>query len=163
MSVLVVGATRILRPAVLALAADGEGVVAVSRTAADLDVLAAEVAGVVPVPADALDVDGLGAALTELRLRPTAGLCYLPGADAAVRRRLAALVDGPLVQLVPSAWAAPDAQPQDVGGPALQLGWTGEPARWHTSDEVSAAALDVLRDGRDAVLGRVRPWDERPG
>jgi hypothetical protein len=162
-TVLVIGATRILRPAVVTLAGGGATVVAGSRSAADLDALAAQVPGVVPVPADGLATGGLGTALTDLRLRPTGGLCYLPGADAAVRRQLAALVDGPLVQLLPSAWAAPDAQRQDVGGPSLQLGWTGDPARWHTPEEISTAALDVLHKGRDAVLGRVRPWEERPG
>jgi hypothetical protein len=160
-TVLVIGATRILRPAVTGLATTGADVLAVARTASDLDLLAGEVPAVVPVPCDALDVEALGAALAG-HPRPAAGLCYLPGAEADVRRGLAALVDGPLVQLLPSAAAAPNAEPADVGGPVLQLGWTGDPPRWHSPDEISAAALAVLSTREDAVLGTVRPWTDRP-
>ena len=159
---LVVGATRILRPAVRTLVDDGATVVAVARSTADLEALAVEVGAVVPVAADCLDAGSLGDTLARRGLRPAAALLYCPTAGLVVHRRLAALVDGPAVQLLPSGWAAPDAAAVDLGGPVLQLGWTGDPPRWHTPAEISMAALDVLSSGVDAVLGRVRPWQERP-
>lgn len=160
--VLVVGATGILRPAAVALAASGVTVLAVARTRQDLERLAQAAPGVVPVVADCLRPEEVVAALATTGPRPLSGLCYCPAADAAGRRALAALVDGPLLQLLPSAWAEPDAAAPDAGGPVLQLGWTGVPPRWHTPDEVSTAALEAWREGRDAVLGRVRPWADRP-
>jgi hypothetical protein len=160
--VLVVGATGILRPAVRSLSAAGRHVVAVARSAGDLHQLAVEVRGVVPLAQDCLDPDALGGALSVMGLEVRAGIAYCPAADRAVLRGLAAVVGGPLVHLLPSAWAAPGGRRPRVRGPVLQLGWTGDPPRWHTPDEVSAAALAVLASGDDAVLGRVRPWTDRP-
>jgi NAD(P)-dependent dehydrogenase (short-subunit alcohol dehydrogenase family) len=161
-TVLVVGATGILRPATVSLAASGATVLAVARTRQDLERLADATPRVVPVVVDCLRPDAVAVALATTGRRPTSGLCYCPAADAAGRRGLAALVDGPLLQLLPSAWAEPGAAVPDVGGPVLQLGWTDDPPRWHSADEVSAAALDVLASGMDGVLGRVRPWTDRP-
>ena len=46
----------------------------------------------------------------------------------------------------------------------LVLGWAEDEgaARWHSPEEISAAALDVLFTGHGRVLGVVRPWDRRP-
>ncbi|MFF7331854.1 hypothetical protein [Streptomyces sp. NPDC008150] len=188
--VLVVGATRILRPAVRTLAARGARVTAVARDAAALDVLAREHEGRVrPLAADVTTAD-LGA-----RLRRAAGpdgfsgaVVYAPTAPARtvvdVLRPL--LPRGPLVLLLTSEWAAPaphgHARPAgptawtpDLLPPALRarpacrplvLGWRRrtDGARWHTPEEISAAALELLDTdaGTSAVLGTVRPWADRP-
>jgi hypothetical protein len=71
-----------------------------------------------------------------------------------------------------SRWAAPGAPaPPWAGMPgvvALQLGWAAQGARgsrWHTPEEVSAAAMGELAAPwapRTVVLGSVRPWSARP-
>lgn len=184
--VLVVGATRVLRPAVRALAARGASVAAVARTASELDALARESPGDVrPLVADAT-ADDFGA-----RLRRAGGPAGFTGAlvyapvlppRAVTGQVAAALGAAPLVLILTSEWAAPgngapasapwaphllpaEARP---GGPRrpLVLGWrgTGPGTRWHTPEEISAAALALLDDphGADAVLGEVRPWTARP-
>ncbi|MEV0845068.1 hypothetical protein AB0J21_04120 [Streptomyces sp. NPDC049954] len=184
--VLVVGATRVLRPAVGTLAARGASVTAVARTAGELDALARESPGDVrPLAADAT-ADDFGA-----RLRRAGGpagftgaLVYAPALPPrAVTGQVAASLDaGPLVLILTSEWAAPGngapasaawaphllpagARPGDACRP-LVLGWrgTGPAVRWHTPEEISAAALALLDDprGTDAVLGEVRPWTARP-
>ncbi len=47
----------------------------------------------------------------------------------------------------------------------LILGWVqdGSVARWHTPEEISAAAVRVLDSGFEEMLGAVRPWHRRPG
>lgn len=163
---LVVGATRILRPALHELRARGDVVFGLARGAAALQ----EVDGARPVVADLTSVASVRAALRELP-RFDAALVYAPRAAAGVLPLFAAQTDGPLVEIFTSRWADPsdgrDGDPAtlpSVGVPLL-LGWTsdGSATRWHTPVEISRAALDVLASGRPAVLGTVRPWTARPG
>jgi len=54
------------------------------------------------------------------------------------------------------------ARPQDA---VVLLGWKSVDrgrSRWHTPGEVSAAALEALEGYGDVLLGRVRPWEQRP-
>ena len=152
MSVLVVGATRILRPVAIALAAAGDDVLGVARTRRDLDALAAEYPGITGVPVDWSDRDRLAAALAGRRIRRA--VLYCPGAPDATLRLIARTVTGAVVHVLPSAAATPGAAPVATRPRwrHLQLGWTGDPPRWHTPEEISAAALDVLRTGVD------NPW-----
>lgn len=45
----------------------------------------------------------------------------------------------------------------------VQLGWSDQ-GRWHTPEQVSGAAAEALLapGGNGLVLGRVRPWRDRP-
>ncbi|MFF6888487.1 hypothetical protein ACFY9F_35485 [Streptomyces sp. NPDC012421] len=183
---LVVGATGTLLPAVHAATSRGDLVTAVTRSPIALRDLAHRTRGRVrPFVRDYED-PGLGAALAEAsRARPfTGALLYCPLASPLT---VQALVDAvprnrPVVLLLTSAHAAPTAETEE--GPAwsparlprdsrpspgcrlLVLGWArgAGAARWHTADEISAAALAVLDAAapRDAVLGEVRPWAARP-
>lgn len=163
---LVVGATRILRPALDELRAGGDRVYGLARGAAALGKLD----GVQPVAADVTSVSSVRAALRELP-RFDAALVYAPAAAAGVLQRFAMQTDGPLVELFTSRWADPanrftgDPAALPSVGVQLLLGWTSDGAstRWHTPAEISRAALDVLASGRPAVLGAVRPWAARPG
>ncbi|WP_156045491.1 hypothetical protein [Herbidospora cretacea] len=88
-------------------------------------------------------------------------LAYLPFGDQAAWDVIDARADR-VVQVLTSVYAAPDRpQPPLPGRPRLILGWhpTG---RWHTPEEISAAALELAFSGNDAVLGVTRPWGERP-
>ncbi|RKS72490.1 hypothetical protein CLV35_2734 [Motilibacter peucedani] len=161
--ILVVGATRVLRPAVLRLADDGWRVVAVARTGDELERLADERRGsIAPLAADRTRTKELRARLTSAGTLDAA-LVYAPGAPAALLAVLRRAVSGPVVQLLTSAAAAPDGlMPAAPAQPWHQvvLGWRD--GRWHTPEEVSAAALTALAEERDVVLGAVRPWAERP-
>ncbi|MGN5634806.1 hypothetical protein [Streptomyces sp. AC154] len=196
--VLVVGATRILRPAVTALAERGCAVTAVARSQDGLRRLVAETPGRVgPLVADVTTPD-FGDVLHRATVRAglTGALVYAPsGTPAAIEALTRDLVvSGPVVLVLTSKWAAPEAfagqaaQAAQPGQPAqaapwtpdslpassrpapgcrrLVLGWHRDAggARWHTSQEISAAALDLLDApaARDSVLGTVRPWEERP-
>ncbi|MEU6844414.1 hypothetical protein ABZ930_21340 [Streptomyces sp. NPDC046716] len=183
--VLVVGATRILRPAVTALSERAVSVTAVARSAAGLRELAAEHPGrVTPLAADVTALD-FGSVLRGAAERAplTGAVVYAPAVPPAKLAELVgSAVEGPVVVLATSAWAAPpvpgaDADgwtPNDLpaaarSGPAsrlLLLGWHegGSATRWHTPHEISAAALALLDapNDRDAVLGAVRPWSARP-
>lgn len=74
--------------------------------------------------------------------------------------------------VVTSSWAVPDASVEQrrwklqAACSLLQLGWTGSraAARWHTPDEIADAAFRLLHgeSGTRMVLGRLRPWSERP-
>ena len=171
--VLVVGATGILRPAVLQLARSGRTVVAVARGRVDLTTL--EAAGgqrVEVVPIDLTRSREVAAATATggaLAGPLDAALVYQPRTFAPEFDRVLAHVHGRVVRLLTSAAGAPDVAPWDDGDrrpdeARLLLGWTGpdDAPRWHTPEEVSAAALEVAAHGRDAVLGRVRPWAGRP-
>ena len=184
---LVVGATRILRPALEPLVTTGWTVTAVARTAEDLAALAVAFPGSVrPMAVDYTDVAALRAALDETPGGgPTAGefgrqlfddaLVYAPGADDAAWEVLRARVAGRIVQLLPSAAAAPRADeafdfaaldPPPAGPPGsswrrVLLGWRPD-RTWHSPAEISAAAVHSLSAAGDVVLGAVRPWSERP-
>ncbi|MGC5395231.1 hypothetical protein ACPXCP_05695 [Streptomyces sp. DT20] len=184
--VLVVGATRILRPAVRALAARGCAVTAVARSEDGLRRLVAETPGRVgPLAAD-VTTPGFGDVLHRATERSglTGALVYAPsGTPAAIEALTRDLVvRGPVVLLLTSEWAAPESfagqaapwTPDSLPAsscPArdcrrLVLGWNRDAggARWHTPQEISAAALDLLGAPaeQDSVLGTFRPWEERP-
>jgi hypothetical protein len=162
-TVLVVGGTGILRPAAVALAAAGAAVSVVSRRA-----------GAADVRADLAQPGSLGVALGAER-RFDAALAYAPWATADNLAELAARVDGVLVHVLVSAWAAPGVRARErdtwarAGGRRtvwLTLGWVpgadGE-VRWHTPEEVSAGGLAALGGGRaEQHLGQLRPWAARP-
>ncbi|MFF3172211.1 hypothetical protein ACFVQ0_06280 [Streptomyces sp. NPDC057900] len=188
--VLVVGATRILRPAVTALAARGSAVTAVARSEDDLCRLVAETPGRVgPLVAD-VTAPGFGGVLHRAigRSGLTGALVYAPSGTPAALEALTRdlVVGGPVVLVLTSRWAAPEASTEQAGragrwtpdslpAPAwpaqdcrrLVLGWHRDAggARWHTPQEISAAALGLLDAPaeQDSVLGAVRPWGERPG
>ncbi|MFE2374697.1 hypothetical protein [Streptomyces sp. NPDC059398] len=219
--VLVVGATRVLRPAVLALAERGTHVTAVARSATALDSLVRACAGEVPGDVTPLAADATGPGFPgRLRdaARPaspgeprdatqpgfsgeppdaealpalTGALVYSPALPpGAAASCLRGLLGGPCVLLLPSRWAdpaeaavwghggaagqgswtpallPPEARPAEWVRP-LVLGWRAEEGgtRWHTPEEISAAALELLDAPAPAaaVLGRVRPWAGRPG
>lgn len=153
-SVLIVGASGILAPAASALVARGESVTGISRRGAMPD-------GVEALHADARDATALAAVLDGRRW--TAAIVYGPTVDEATLPLIARAVDR-LVRVRTSAAADPArgelALPPDV----LQLGWRddGATVRWHTPEEVSAAALAVFDDGEPRILGMVRPWERRP-
>lgn len=172
--VLVVGATGALRPAVLGLADAGEHVYALARDESRLEALAAQCAGrISPVPVDYQDQSAL---TKQLHLatrdgRFDAAVLYCPTAPPDAMRQFAAAVDGRVVVLATSEVARPRDRDEfalaaegAVPNPRLVLGWANDPdgARWHTPEEISAAALDVLASGREQLLGTVRPWHERP-
>ncbi|MGW6060461.1 hypothetical protein [Streptomyces sp. NPDC055189] len=183
--VLVVGATRILRPAVTALTGRAVSVTAVARSAADLHELADEAPGrITPLAAD-VTADAFRANLRAASRRAplTGALVYAPAVPPGkLADLIRPVVAGPLVLVVTSKWAAPslpgtDSEawtPNDLPAAArsgaaarlLVLGWHGEGhvARWHTRQEISAAALALLDApvGRDTVLGTLRPWAGRP-
>ncbi|MEU6674256.1 hypothetical protein [Streptomyces sp. NPDC046925] len=183
--VLVIGATRILRPAVTALTTRAVPVLAVARSAPDLRELADEQPGrVTPLAAD-VTADGFCADLRAAAARTplTGALVYAPAVPPGKLAQLVRpVVAGPLVLLVTSEWAAPSRSstgiepwtPNDLpaearsgaAGRLLVLGWHGEgrTARWHSPQEISAAALALLDApvGRDTVLGALRPWAARP-
>ena len=124
---------------------------------------------------DAHDPLALARSLAGLRL--AGAIAYDPAVADESWKVLARLVDGPVVRVLTSSAA----DPSRSGLPTRQhlftrlvLGWTDK-GRWHTPDEVSAAAVALLRQaeadaarpgraptGDGAVLGRVRPWSQRP-
>lgn len=179
--VLVVGATGILRPAALRLLARGDTVVAVARGRMRLTALEAEGGRRVEVvPVDVTRAGAVASAVTPastLAEPLDAAIVYAPRPPADAFEQVLGRVTGPVVRILtsaqgeprraegdePSAWPwARD--PRRSGELRLLLGWTGPAGapRWHTPEEVSAAALDVLDRGADAVLGRLRPWEDRP-
>ncbi|BEP14774.1 hypothetical protein acdb102_30850 [Acidothermaceae bacterium B102] len=170
--ILVVGATGALRPAAFALASSWATVVAWALHQESLDGFAS--AARAPVETIAVDYTDVAAVTATLAAQGTfdAALLYCPSASADVVTHFARAVRGPVVCLLTSAAAAPVrdeafdlasvAVPQ--GCRRLVLGWAGDDGatRWHTPEEISAAALDVLFTGHERVLGVVRPWDRRP-
>jgi hypothetical protein len=161
----VIGGTGILGPAAAALGRAGTPVTVVARRAA----------GPHAAAVDATDAAALARALDgaiAARGPFAAALAYAPFAPAASLRAVAARVPGTLVHVLTSRWGAPGTDPatRDAWAPdgagitrRLTLGWAPGP-RWHTPDEVSAAALAALRGDApaEAVLGALRPWEGRP-
>ena len=162
--ILVIGATRILRPAALRLADEGWEIVAMARTPEDLHRLAAErPGGIVALQGDHRRLKVLRT-LLKTAGRVDAALVYAPVAGPRTLALLRSAVGGPVVQLVTSAAAAPDAVlPPVPAQPWYQviLGWRAD-GTWHSPAEVSDAALTALAEERDLVLGAVRPWADRP-
>ncbi|WP_144876289.1 hypothetical protein [Microbacterium sp. 1.5R] len=155
-SVLVVGASGILAPAASALMARGAAVTGLSRRGH-------APAGVDALHLDARDLSALDAGLSAERW--SEAIVYEPAVSAQTLRRIAAAVDGRLVLVRTSASADPAHGDDPAREPdVLVLGWAddGASTRWHTPQEVSDAALEVLADGAPRILGAVRPWERRP-
>ncbi|WP_375388078.1 hypothetical protein [uncultured Amnibacterium sp.] len=149
MTVLVIGGTGILAPVVAALRVEGDVVAPSRRTEPPFD-----------GHGDGASVPGAF----------DAAAVYAPAVSEATLRRLRAAVSGRLVLVQPSAASAPDADPawaraaEAVGAVRVLLGWAGPDggARWHTPEEIAPAVLAALADGAPRVVGRVRPWSDRP-
>lgn len=154
----------------LTLRRRGDEVVAVARGWDRLAELAAAT-GATPLAAD----------LTRADLGPDevpavdAAIVYRPAVAPAALRLLAGRARTGGVLVLTSATADPAAVGAEFSlrelppppGPAwrrLVLGWAddGPDPRWHTAEEISAAAVRVLDSGQDAVLGALRPWHRRP-
>ncbi|MEO5921729.1 MAG: hypothetical protein ABIQ01_11375 [Pseudolysinimonas sp.] len=157
MRVLVVGATGILRPAVEALAARGDDVTGVSRGVAGIP------DGVRALAVDARDREALAATLGGRSW--DRAIVYRNVVRAESLPEIELRVEGRLVLVRTSDPADPArGEPTERSG-VLQLGWTDDGSggtRWHTREEISAAALAVLEDGEYRMLGVVRPWRDRP-
>jgi hypothetical protein len=174
--VVVAGATGALRPAVRALVDQDRTVYALARPGPGLTALQAELCGAVrAIAVDYLDVTALRAALAEhLPAGAQGALLYCPGAPLEAVQLLAATADRPVVlstsaaadpALVGDAVPDPARLPGPSGAVRLLLGWAQGPdgtSCWHTPEEISAAALTSLGDGRSQTLGVVRPWTQRP-
>ncbi|ALE04816.1 hypothetical protein AL755_03815 (plasmid) [Arthrobacter sp. ERGS1:01] len=161
-----------LRPAVDELVRGGSTVIAVARSAADLQILAAEHPGTVTgIAVDYRDADRFLRLLQSVHTPASAAIVYIPSAEPAALSTLRSLVRGPVVQVLTSHVADPaggepftfENLPQPPGQPwyRLVLGWSKTGA-WHSPDEISAAAVAVLRQKRDGQLGELRPWTDRP-
>lgn len=149
-TVLVIGATGILGPAAAALAARGNRVIGVSRHGA---------AGTIGV--DATDAGALADALEGATWDDA--ILYGPAVSKESLAFVRVATPERFVLVRPSAAADPAHGILTVPRDTLQLGWSvAAPHRWHTPDEVSSAALEVLADGESRTLGTVRPWSERP-
>jgi len=165
--ILVVGATGALRPAAIDLATAGDTVVALARDTARLGQLVAASDGhVIPVPVDYRDSELLGRALRASEPLDQA-LIYAPTAAPGVITLIGAHVRGTVVHVCTSEAGRPGIDPPVDDGRDLQLllGWarTGSgTSRWHTAEEISTAALQVLRTRRGQTLGHIRPWSARP-
>ena len=167
MTVLVIGATGILRPAVSSLVLAGTPVVAVARGA---DAMAFAGDSVTPLPVDASDPRALAEALGHQPF--SAALVYAPAVGLDSLWLVRTTVTGRVVVVLTSASADTGTEHFDVGDLGrpmcdevrLLLGWhgAGPDIRWHTPAEVSEAALAVLADGQERILGSVRPWRDRP-
>jgi NAD(P)-dependent dehydrogenase (short-subunit alcohol dehydrogenase family) len=186
--VLVVGASGILDPLARRLVGRGDSVVAVGRRPAPLEGLAAGTAAgpgrCRPLPADT--TTGEGARRVGEDAGPLGGaVIYGPAVTDATLPLLLGTVAGRAVIVLTSASADPAAtgappgadrcrelravmdhhrpRPADV---VVLLGWKRDAAGvtgWHAPAEVSDAAARALDEGRDGVLGCLRPWDDRPG
>jgi hypothetical protein len=183
-SILVVGGTAILRPAVHTLCAGNHDVAVLSRSREHLRSLAAEVS-LHRTPGTMIALQGdfthevefaeLLTAKTADRGPFAAGVIYAPDAPATALDAMARAVTGRLVVILTSRYGAPDRPAGRQGYPApfvrddlqvnfLLLGWHGAAgsARWHSPAEISAAALEALIHGHDATLGSTHPWEDRP-
>jgi hypothetical protein len=158
MRVLVVGATGILRPAVVALAARGDDVTGVSRGVAGIP------DGVRALAVDARDRDALAATLGGRHW--DRAIVYRNAVRAESLPEIELRVEGRLVLVRTSGAADPARGDEPLERPnVLQLGWTDDGSggtRWHTREEISEAALAVFDDGEYRMLGVVRPWRDRP-
>jgi hypothetical protein len=182
MHCLVVGGAGILRPAALALLREGHAVTATARTHASLDSLVRAAAGCPgEVYGIAGDYDRPGALALALASAVAArgafdlALVYTPGPAPLARAALAAHAPAVIVDILTSGHGAPGVGESDrrrtaAGGRErsvrLLLGWVADAhvTRWHTPEEVSAAALSASHaaDGSELVLGVLRPWRDRP-
>jgi hypothetical protein len=164
---LLIGATGIFAPLLAMLVAHGQAVVAVGRRPKALR--RAPVG--CPIVADTTTAEGAAAVIA---CGPYDGaVVYRPAVERATLPPLLTAVRGRAVLVVTSVAADPrtghgpdeiaDALRPRPGDAVLALGWRKEPPGWHTAEEISRAAQEVLASGEDEVLGALRPWDARPG
>ncbi|WP_426517422.1 hypothetical protein ACPPVQ_00250 [Diaminobutyricibacter sp. McL0618] len=156
-TVLVIGASGILAPLAAELTGSGVRVDGIARHVTRMP------DGVEPLAVDARNTDSLAAATGGRRW--ASAVVYSPAISSTSLALIRSKVDGRLVIVRPSAAADPRLGALQVPDDTLQLGWHVQPpggARWHTPEEVSVAALAVLRDGIGRTLGQVRPWEDRP-
>lgn len=157
-TVLVVGATGILRPAARALTAQGDAVIGIAREnpveAADASILTV----------DARDADALAGSLEGSRWDD--GIVYAPAVGDSSLAYLRDATPGRVVVVFTSGHADPARGSLVVARDTVQLGWRAQAGPgedvWHSPEEVSAAALQVLADGEPRTVGVVRPWSDRP-
>ena len=152
-TVLVIGTSGILGPAAAALAGRGDAVLGVSRGGRAVP------PGVESLVTDAADRASLVGALEGRRWDDA--VVYAPAVSDASSAELHGRTPGRFVLVRVTAAADPARGPLDIPDDTVQLGWAAG-RRWHTPDEVSAAALATLDDGRPRLLGAVRPWSDRP-
>lgn len=168
---LVVGATRILRPAVIQLIAEGRTVVGLARTEAHLIDLRSELGEQFSyIAADYLDKTLLTEKMRSCSPFDSA-LVYAGNAPDAVVRIVSEYVTGPGVEILTSEAAAKDPDlpfSTDIIAPrlpdhwnALVLGWTAD-RKWHSPHRISDAAIAALRLRVSGQLGHLRPWSDRP-
>ncbi|RPF25553.1 hypothetical protein EDD96_7075 [Streptomyces sp. Ag109_G2-6] len=182
--VLVVGGTGMLAGVVGGLVREGLTAVVVSRKPpgpgafGDLGTAGGRL---LPVSADYTDPLGFAAALRRVAartgpFRQAVLWVHAHGRPHAYAAVAAALADGASVlEVLGSAAAAPTAPaprpPEALGRArhrAVVLGFTGPGAhtRWLDHGEISGGVLAALRtpqsDDGPYVVGRVRPWEDRP-
>ncbi|BDZ54450.1 Rossmann-fold NAD(P)-binding domain-containing protein [Agromyces marinus] len=154
-SILVIGASGVLAPAVEALRLDARVTgISLTRPAPD---------GVESILVNASDPVALGSALAGRSW--SAAVVYAPAVTRDTLAIIAAASSRRAVVVRTSDAVDPAHGAVDVPADTLQLGWAVEPdgrRRWHSAEEISAAALEVLSDGVGRVLGAIRPWEERP-
>ena len=156
MRTLVIGASGILAPAAAALVRAGDAVTGVGRTRPVPE-------GVETLHLDARSAPALAYAIADRHF--DRALVYAPAVTADSLSALAGAVSGRTVLIRTSASADPARGELVLPEDTLQLGWTDTESggvRWHSPEQVSDAALAVLSDGRARVLGRVRPWGDKP-
>lgn len=153
--VVVIGATTTLRPLASVLIAGGADVLAIARDMSNPP------EGCTAVAVDARDPVALGRALGSQRWNVV--VAYEPAVSPASLEVIEGCSDR-RVLVRPSAAADPAHSADEfvAARDELVLGWREGASRWHGPNEISAAALLVLDDGHGRVLGRVRPWTDRP-
>ena len=182
MHCLVIGGAGILRPASLALLREGHSLTATALTHASIESLARAAGGLRgDVRGIAGDYEhpgalrrGLAGAVAEQGPFDLA-IVYTAGRAPCARRVIAEQRPASVIDVLTSGHAAPGLGPDHRRLHALQgrdhsvrllLGWAiaGVEVRWHTADEISAAALAAraAADASELVLGTLRPWGDRP-
>ena len=189
--VLAVGATGMLRPACVALARDASALTAVARTARSLARLGDELAGTVvayrAVPLDHRRTDALRSAVRDaIEAHGPASLILAwvhadsPAAPLALAREAAEASDlVRFVHVLGSAAGDPEADLETLATPfhavpGLQyqqvvLGFEAEGvgpdrrSRWLRDAEISSGVLAAIASRSPLhVVGRIRPWSDRP-
>ena len=186
-TILVVGASGILRPAASSLLAAGTDVIAVGRESDRLGDLDASTRGL--RTSAALHVVAADASrptfpavvrrlLDSRRLRLDGAIVYAPASAPDVIEACVTAMGCAFVEVLTSQaaeprstdhqWSVADLPPiegcQRSRRRRLVLGWQRRDRvpRWHNSEEISAAAVAALVLPGDRVLGSVTPWHDRP-
>lgn len=185
-TVLLVGASGILKPAALYLLGDGLDVIGVGRSRPRLADLSQAVHNVTQSAAlHVLQADARESVVAreverlveQRRLSLEGVVVYEPATSEPVVESLLELSECPVVEILTSRWARPtgdepwtlhDLPPVD---PAhrdrvrrLVVGWRrrNNISSWHDAVQISAAALEALAVPGDQVLGHLSPWSDRP-